>query len=589
MPRRNLTFLNHLSLVLALLTATIGSALPSHAGTVPVIDPPFVPASVVPGSNGFTLTVRGFGFVAGSVVNWNGSARTTTFVSSSTLEASIGAAEVVTQGTATITVANPTGPASNAELFPIQKLFSSVAVATDSNFVAPTNTTSEINGDFNHDGNTDIVIGQTSNYTGSISYYRGSGNGTFAPPIVTTSTFPAATLLTGDFNNDGNLDLLVADYYLTPTQAAVFLGDGHGHFHQQASFGAGYDGASLAIGDFNGDGKLDVIFRSAIENDVSLYIFLGNGDGTFALKSNATLGNVAGDVTVGDFNGDGILDIASGTPGPISSNSGTIQIYLGNGDGTFRTGASYPTLQNALATADVNNDGILDLLAAGGLNTGLCVLLGNGDGTFALNSCQDFPTNTNIRVADFNGDGISDVAAIYVNNEINAIATFQGNGDGTFQEANVLLGSENFGTSGPPTFSVADFNDDGKLDFLYIDAPTGDLGALVLLQTPASLAPTAFYEYGPTPIGKTSPPQSATLTNIGAANLRIASISIGGTNAAEFSQQNTCGAGLGIGRKCTIKVEFVPTLSGTASATLNLTYQGAPAQSITLLGTGFSK
>jgi hypothetical protein len=98
MPSRNPAILKNVSLALALLIATMGSVLPGHAGTVPVIDPPFAPASVAPGSSGFTLTVRGFGFVSGSVVNWNGSARTTALVSSSTLEASIGAADVAHPG-----------------------------------------------------------------------------------------------------------------------------------------------------------------------------------------------------------------------------------------------------------------------------------------------------------------------------------------------------------------------------------------------------------------------------------------------------------------------------------------------------------
>jgi hypothetical protein len=142
---------------------------------------------------------------------------------------------------------------------------------------------------------------------------------------------------------------------------------------------------------------------------------LGNGDGTFQAAQNDPVGAVA-NLAVGDFNGDGLLDLAVWQAGAASIAPGTVQIFLGNGDGSFHSATSYaagsaPIYAVGLAAGDFNGDGFLDLavtdLAAGNVS----VLLGQGDGTFT--PAQNFPAGTpfnSIAVADFNGDGNLDIA-----------------------------------------------------------------------------------------------------------------------------------------------------------------------------------
>jgi hypothetical protein len=204
----------------------------------------------------------------------------------------------------------------------------------------------------------------------------------------------------GDFNGDGKLDLAVADY--GSSSVSVLLGNGDGSFQAQRTFAAGNYPHSLAVGDFNGDGHLDLATSTG-------KILLGNGDGTFQAPTTfAAVGGSA--VAVGVFTGDGDLDLA--VTGPGIPNRG-VGVYLGNGDGTFQA-PRYNLVDlfpNALAVADFNGDGIPDLAVSG--NSSVGVLLGNGDGT--LQTADDYPAGpkpTAVVSGDFNGDGFPDLAVI---------------------------------------------------------------------------------------------------------------------------------------------------------------------------------
>ena len=228
----------------------------------------------------------------------------------------------------------------------------------------------------------------------------------------------------------------------------------------------------IATADFNGDGKLDLAVANSIDGTVT--ILLGNGDGTFTLKSTPTAGSGANWIAAGDFNEDGKLDLAVANSG--SSGVGGVTILLGNGDGTFTTGASLTTGDGpfSIVTADFNKDGHLDLAVSNANSDTVTVLLGTGTGTFSFGSTPAVGTQPQVLVVgDFNEDGNLDLA---VSNESdNSVSILLGNGNGTFQTQSVISSG---GPSGFPIGLIAaDFNGDRHLDLAAVNA--SDVGILL--------------------------------------------------------------------------------------------------------------
>ena len=543
----------------------------------PLVYPSMIPVSTVPGGPGFSLTVNGSGFVSGAVVQWNGSPRTTTFTSGGTLQAGISATDIATAGTALITVLNPApgGGTSNTVSFPITTPEAAVSVALDSTLKAPSTVVCSNVGDFNGDGILDVVARVVTPSGFGIEFYQGNGDGTFKPPVLSrASSFSTLdpTIVLGDFNGDGRPDLIVSGYLGFSESSVVFLDNGDGTFSQQKTFAEGDYGGPAAVGDFDGDGNLDLLQMGCTQGFCNLFFMSGNGKGSFSNDhvifgfDTLTGGN---EVAVGDFNGDGKLDFA------VTARS-TLQIFLGNGDGTFQPPSIIPNVNGLnIAAADLNGDGKVDLVT-----DGICVLLGNGDGTFTKNCTTSTSYAGPVILGDFNGDGKLDLAvnAGAAFPSIGQIEILPGNGDGTFQSP-IVTGANNY------EVVAGDFNGDGKLDFASISRAGN--GVSLYLQSPAALAPLGL-TYATQEVGTTSAAQNVTVTNNGSSPLKIASVTMGGTNPGDFGAVSHCGSSLAAGGSCNISVVFKPTTFGARYAALTVTYGTSPktSQVVELSGTG---
>ena len=302
--------------------------------------------------------------------------------------------------------------------------------------------------------------------------------GQFAPVRRTkiTSGFVGKSVAVGDLNNDGILDIVVTEG--PDGNAWVLLGNGDGTFSAPRSI-AGSGGTGLALGDFNHDGHLDLATVWASSQGGGLNILLGNGDGTFGLPKFFTAGPFPQIVAVADFNQDGIADVAVESPFIYTGGNGSVAILLGNGDGTFKPSVEYAAGQypNSLSVADFNGDCIPDL-ATGTTGSIVAVLLGKGDGTFQTAIRNHIGVNPHyVGVGDFNNDGKIDVIATLENTSTqqNKVVIAFGNGDGTVQAPLTISSPPK-----PQATAVADFNLDG-LDDLSIGVQKSPLDGIYLL------------------------------------------------------------------------------------------------------------
>jgi hypothetical protein len=292
-------------------------------------------------------------------------------------------------------------------------------------------------------------------------------------------------LAAGDLNGDGIPDIATVDQRTATTSVGrvfVLLGNGDGSFQAPHHYDVGDPGnyaAAVAMGDFNRDGKTDL--ATADDNEGTVSVLLGNGDGTFQAPQHYT-GEAGESLVVSDLNGDGNPDLITTSRNPTTL-TGQVAVLVGNGDGTFHSPQVYPVggAPFSLEVGDFNGDGKPDAVAANESDGTLSVLLGNGDGSFQPQQTYAVGTSpVSVAVGDFNGDGKPDLAAANTNGVMGGVAdtsVLLGNGDGTFQVRQIYAGS--IGVSGPQTVAAEDFNADGRSDLAVANVDTNTVSVYV--------------------------------------------------------------------------------------------------------------
>jgi uncharacterized protein (TIGR03437 family) len=336
--------------------------------------------------------------------------------------------------------------------------------------------------DFNGDGFPDLAIANLISSNVTVLLGNGSGGFTAASDSPFSAGSNPRSVAVGDFNGDGHPDLAIANE-VTPGLVTVLLGNGSGGFSAATGspFSTGSNPISVAVGDFNGDGIEDLAVANQADNTVT--VLLGDGSGGFSAATGSPLSTGSGPISVaiGDFNGDGHSDLAIANDG-----DNTVTVLLGTGSGGFTAATGSPfaagTFPTSVAVADFNGDGHSDLAIAdrGGEVT---VLLGNGSGQFTAATGSPFAAGGgtfSVVAADLNGDGYPDLAT--ANEFDNNVTVLLGNGSGGFTAA---TGSPFATGTQAESVAVGDFNGVGLPDLAI--ANSSDNNVTVLLNNAPGL------------------------------------------------------------------------------------------------------
>ncbi|CAF2006083.1 unnamed protein product [Rotaria magnacalcarata] len=334
--------------------------------------------------------------------------------------------------------------------------------------------TAMVVGDFNNDNQSDIVVANSRGKT--ISVLLGYGNGTFATDISkSTGKSSPVFIAMGDFNKDNKLDIAVA--FQKDDNVGVFMGYGNGSFSEQIVYKLpnGSSPVWLIVHDFNKDNAQDMAVANSDGNNVG--IFLGYGNGTFR---NASLYSTGSDsapcsIAIGDFNGDNRMDIAA-----ANVKDGNIVILFGYNNEIFMLEAAYGVepgfVLKSIVVDDVNGDTILDIIISGqgsGRNN-IGVLYGLNDGTFLIRKSYSTGVTAaalSIAIADFdNDDGKDFVTSNSNNNSISIMLRYKSE---PFGEQTTIFTGDN---SQPYSVAVSDFDNNDNLDIAVANSKTNNIG-----------------------------------------------------------------------------------------------------------------
>jgi hypothetical protein len=379
--------------------------------------------------------------------------------------------------------------------------------------------------DFNGDGRPDLA-GAGGN---DVSVMLGNGDGTFQAKTDFLVGVQTQAVAAGDFNSDGRVDLMVT--LNTPQLSlALLTGTGTGTFNAPTFFPntSGFDSPAIAATDLNGDSRLDLVvmhniacFTAPCRSARSITVLLGNGNGTFQTPSEIDVGTGPNSMAVLDLNRDGIKDVA------IGGGNTELSILLGVGNGTFTRqpvvtlvpGGDPFSACNDIGVGDLNRDSIVDLVVPLGNGHGNAILIGNGNGTFQVRSriqIDETFAPLHVAVADYNRDGLLDIARTMGDGANGLMQILRGNGDGTFQAPNRYLVPPPVSSRGGIMILAGDWNGDAKPDIAFVEGGAGAPTIDVLTNTTGGVPP-------PTP----TPPPS-----LGVASLSLNPTTVTGGNSS---------------------------------------------------------
>ena len=345
-------------------------------------------------------------------------------------------------------------------------------------------------GDFNGDGHVDVVVANSGDNTALI--LNGDGFGNLLPgAVIPTETGPVF-IGAGDVDKDGHTDIIVTAAANQVVQ--VIPNQGSSVFGYTASVGNGPNAGVTA--DFNGDGIPDAAILNSGSNNITILKgkpigFTGKSNGFFTLMNTLTTGASPSAIAAADLNNDGYMDLVV-----ASSTAGSIRVYLGNGDGTFKPFTTYGvgSSPSGIAIQDFNGDGYMDIAVANSSSSTVSILTNARDGTFGTKS--DFHVGNGpsaIVAGNFNGDHNIDLAV--ADFSAGTVSILLGNGNGTFQAYTDYAVSD-----GPISLVTGDFNADGKLDLAVANSSAGTVSILMGVGD-GSFVTHADYACGSTPTG----------------------------------------------------------------------------------------
>lgn len=321
--------------------------------------------------------------------------------------------------------------------------------------------------DFDNDRDIDLAV-SLSNYPnpGQIAILLNNGNGTFAAPAYYTVMQDPMFVFAADLDMDGDIDLAVAHNEPGSSHLVILKNNGNATFSQFASYAPAILGIDVSGGDFDADGDIDLVMTDGWGSGNNVRIMLNNGNGSFSGPYTYSAGAAANCVMVRDIENDGDMDIIV-----ANGSNNNISVLLNRGDGTFPVLANYPVgnSPDGIYGNDFNDDGYIDIATANYSSSNVTVILNNGDGTFTGPVSYSSGSYTRfITGGDFDGDGDIDLTATA--NGSDSIAVLLNNGNGTFASAAIYQVGDS-----PWGIDAADFDRDGDIDIVCANWGTNNV------------------------------------------------------------------------------------------------------------------